>query len=539
MGPVGPNNRLEAMLSRIAQSAVYVHSFDIGSVPFQIGAGVICSNHRDEDAASGYIRLANGKAEAASSWTTEGYSVRVPDSVEAAASGRVVSVSVVARAAACARSRFALAYSTNEVGNSGWRWHDAGPEWSVFTIEYDVPVMKNGNGDFIGILPDTKGRPGTDLCCLSVSTTGGCEFPGDLFDHEWYADVYADLKLPRDLPRDVRFTKSIEHYLKYGRRQRRDPNPFFHAKWYAETFKLPADADPLVHYAQHEKSGQVSPNKWWQYIGGRTRPSAPPPPLASLLRHYPAGRKPNYIVGIFGSGRQYVGGLLQHSDPEIAYYLRGDLRHYYGAVPVIFTGHVTSIYESALCDHPSFGRTLLDRAAADLISLIFIYRHPLDSLLSNWAWIRRFLRHEAPTTGIAQAYKSEEDFHRDLDDNFDEFSLFCDGSADFARIVTGSEINWRFLSLREYIHETEVFIGGANVQSFRFEDFKADAAAEFKRLVSILAPDLPPEIGNPVAPRALSSRYRSARENVGAFRSFMDSLPTDITKRIMALGYSV
>jgi hypothetical protein len=169
--PTKRDNLLEALRSRIAQSAAYFHPFEIGSVPFRIPAGMICSNYTDEETGTGYISLANGKTDAASTGATEGYGIRLPDTIEAAASGRRVSVNVVARAAGGAQSRFALAYSTNDVGNSGWRWQDAGPEWSVFTMEYDVPVMKNGNGDFVGILPDTEGRSSTEFCYLSVNTT--------------------------------------------------------------------------------------------------------------------------------------------------------------------------------------------------------------------------------------------------------------------------------------------------------------------------------------------------------------------------------
>jgi hypothetical protein len=169
--PAKPDNLFETLRSRIARSAAYFHAFDIGSVPFRIPAGVICSNHTDEKTGTGYISLANGRTGAASTGATEGYSIRLPDAIEAAASGNFVLIEVVARAARSAQSRFALAYSTNEVGNSGWRWQSAGQEWSVFTLEYNVQVMKNGNGDFVGILPDVEGRAGTEFCYLSVSIT--------------------------------------------------------------------------------------------------------------------------------------------------------------------------------------------------------------------------------------------------------------------------------------------------------------------------------------------------------------------------------
>ena len=168
--PTQPDD-LEELRSRMAESAAYFHPFDIGSVPFRIATGMICSNYTDERSGTGYISLANGKTNAASLGPTEGYSIRLPDTIEAAASDRLVSVNVVARAVGGAQSRFALAYSTNDVGNSGWHWQYAGPEWSVFTMEYDVPVLKNGNGDFVGILPDREGRSGTEFCYLSVNIT--------------------------------------------------------------------------------------------------------------------------------------------------------------------------------------------------------------------------------------------------------------------------------------------------------------------------------------------------------------------------------
>jgi hypothetical protein len=143
------------------------------------------------------------------------------------------------------------------------------------------------------------------------------------------------------------------------------------------------------------------------------------------------------------------------------------------------------------------------------------------------------------TSGIAESYKSEEEFHRDLNDNFYEFSLFCGGSKDFTRIVEGTDAKPTFMSLLEFVHETELFLSSPNVHCFRFEDFKTDAVREFKRLVSILAPDLTPKSDNVPLPKSLANRYELAKENVSPFGAFMASLPRDVTKRINALGYSV
>src|SRR5208337_2273271 len=62
------------------------------------------------------LRLAGGDAGAPSNGPTGGYSIRVPDELERAASGRPIRVRVVARATDSAPStRLAVAYSTNDV----------------------------------------------------------------------------------------------------------------------------------------------------------------------------------------------------------------------------------------------------------------------------------------------------------------------------------------------------------------------------------------------------------------------------------------
>jgi hypothetical protein len=121
----------------------------------------------DEDGVE-YLALADGAADAHSAGATEGYSLRVPDEVERAASGNPITVRAIARATGGGKSRVALAYSTHEVGNSGWRWFTVGAGWSAIAFEYGVPTMIKGNGDFIGVLAEPSGKPGVDVCCISV-----------------------------------------------------------------------------------------------------------------------------------------------------------------------------------------------------------------------------------------------------------------------------------------------------------------------------------------------------------------------------------
>jgi hypothetical protein len=108
--------------------------------------------------------LADPPQSAGSTW---GYRIRLPDSIEAAASGKRVRVTVNARAVGETKTaRFSLCYFTNEVGNSDWRKFTVGDQFEPTTFEYDVPPMKNGNGDFVDILPESGS--GVEVTMLRV-----------------------------------------------------------------------------------------------------------------------------------------------------------------------------------------------------------------------------------------------------------------------------------------------------------------------------------------------------------------------------------
>jgi len=161
------DNKLGVIRSKLSEDASFFCAFSKDTSPLKLPPEMIVSHHIKGDGCE-YLCLSNGSSTAASGGITGGYSIRLPDAVEAQASGHPVTVKVAARAIEGSQSRFALAYSTNEVGNSGWRWFDATPDWSVHAMEWDVPVMRKGNGDFIGILPDIHGKPGTEFGCLAV-----------------------------------------------------------------------------------------------------------------------------------------------------------------------------------------------------------------------------------------------------------------------------------------------------------------------------------------------------------------------------------
>ena len=115
------------------------------------------------------LKLAGADTNIRSGGRTEGFSIRVADAFEREASDHTVRVRVLARSASAAPTRLAIAYSTNEVGNSGWRWRDIGPGWAICELVWKVPKMHKGNGDFIGLSPDKIGTPGVEIHSVSVA----------------------------------------------------------------------------------------------------------------------------------------------------------------------------------------------------------------------------------------------------------------------------------------------------------------------------------------------------------------------------------
>ena len=117
----------------------------------------------------GFVTLGGGVATTASSGIIRGaYTAVLPDAFEANASGRKIRMTVLARATSTPVN-FQLAYSTNEVGNSGWKMFEAGVAFTEHTLEWAVPPMKDGRGDFAGIQPPLAGEGTIDVAWLSLT----------------------------------------------------------------------------------------------------------------------------------------------------------------------------------------------------------------------------------------------------------------------------------------------------------------------------------------------------------------------------------
>ena len=117
---------------------------------------------------AGGLSLKGHLAEASSGGRTGGVYFDLPAGYEQKFSGRTVRIDVLASAEA-GSGDFQMAYSTNDVGNSRWQPLKA-PKgaFDIASFTYEVPALKNGNGDFIGILPDPDGT-GNVLAIRAIS----------------------------------------------------------------------------------------------------------------------------------------------------------------------------------------------------------------------------------------------------------------------------------------------------------------------------------------------------------------------------------
>ncbi len=199
---------------------------------------------------------------------------------------------------------------------------------------------------------------------------------------------------------------------------------------------------------------------------------------------------------------------------------------------MIYSGHATMRYLSRFQAPPEVTRRVLETVRLGYADIIFIYRHPLDSLLTNWVWWRIYLRHHTKIGGLSQVYDSTRDLAIDLEQNFPEFVAFADGNADFFAASPGP----RFLSFAEYVEETVLFLQNATL-ALRFEDFAAAPLKAFSRIVQLMSADVDLSALKLAAPTSTPYGHKALLQSVPRFRQFADGLDAKIRDAIEAMDY--
>jgi hypothetical protein len=241
-----------------------------------------------------------------------------------------------------------------------------------------------------------------------------------------------------------------------------------------------------------------------------------------------------YVIGLFGTGRRYINELMLENIGERAKYFRDAIRLHPGPTPMIYSGHATMKHVSRAQESPVVMRYIVEAVKSRFADLIFVYRHPLDSLLTNWIWWRTYVRDNRSISGISQAYQTTDDLCADLEQNFFDFETFAAGDPDFFAGAPGA----RFLSFQEFVEETELHLQSATL-TLRLEDFMIDPSKEFSKIVEVMSVDLDLSRLCLTPPRSKPYGYLAVQDKVPRFRNFISGLDTETRGRIEKIGYNV
>ncbi len=267
---------------------------------------------------------------------------------------------------------------------------------------------------------------------------------------------------------------------------------------------------------------------------GNPQSARPPANSSGYIDTGVAAQRTTYVIGLFGSGRHYINDLLLQNLGERAKYFRDTIRLHPGPTPMIYSGHATIRHQSRDQVSPEVMGRILEAVSARFADLIFIYRHPLDSLLTNWIWWRTFLRNRSSVFGITQVFGDNSGFCHELERNFSEFEAFAEGAPSFF----GAEPSARFLSFAEFVEETELHLRAATLP-LRLEDFTVDPKKEFSKIVATMSVDLDLSRLCLARPKSKSHRYLTVKDNVARFRHYIDELDTETRRRIERVGYTL
>ena len=241
-----------------------------------------------------------------------------------------------------------------------------------------------------------------------------------------------------------------------------------------------------------------------------------------------------YVIGLFGTGRWYINQQLVNNIGERANYLRDEIRIHPGPTSMIYTGHATMRHVSRLQYPPEVTSRIMAAVRAGFADLIFVYRHPIDSLLTNWIWWRTYIREDRMITGISEVYPDTNDLCADLDRHFLEFKAFAEGDPEFFAGLPGP----CFLSFLQFVEETELYLQAASM-ALRLEDFAIDPLKEFSKIAQVMSVDLDSSRLRVDPPKAAPYRYLAVREKVPRFRDFIDGLSASTKRRIENMGYKL
>jgi hypothetical protein len=238
-----------------------------------------------------------------------------------------------------------------------------------------------------------------------------------------------------------------------------------------------------------------------------------------------------YVIGLCGTGRWYINDLITQNIGERAQYFRDGIRLHAGPTSMIYSGHATTKYVSGLQAPPAVTSAISKAIKLGFAVSIFVYRHPFDSLLTNWVWWRS-------GKDISGVYKNTDYLSADLDRRFLEFEAFARGDPELFAGAAGDPVygKYRFLSFSEFVEEIELQLPLHSL-TLRLEDFTIDPFKGLSEIAKVMSVDLDSNRLHVATPRTKPYRYLAVKEKVPRFKDFIDGLDAETKQRIKKIGY--
>jgi hypothetical protein len=244
-----------------------------------------------------------------------------------------------------------------------------------------------------------------------------------------------------------------------------------------------------------------------------------------------------YVVGLFGSGRLYLGDVICNHIGERARHFRDELRHESTPTAMIYSGHMTLRHVARGLNSPEFANCIVESVRSGAGKMIFIYRHPLDSLLTNWVWWRSYLRAGSIATEhgafISSSFKSLDALCEIVEQEWANFETFAAGDPAFFTDMPGA----RFLSFAEFVEESVLLFEQATLR-LPLEAFMANPYAAFVKVIDVISPEMRLSCSLHIRrPQSKPGAHLFVMKSVPRFNEFVRSISPETKRLMLKLGY--
>ena len=204
---------------------------------------------------------------------------------------------------------------------------------------------------------------------------------------------------------------------------------------------------------------------------------------------------------------------------------------------MIYSGHMTLRHVSTGLHPPEIGSRIVELVRSGAGKMIFIYRHPLDLLLTNWVWWRSNVRAGAtgPEHGafISSSFKTLDALCKIVEQEWANFEAFAMGDPVFFADVPGA----CFLSFAEFVEESVLLFEQATLR-LPFEAFMTNPYAAFVKVIDVISPEM--HLSSTLhirRPQSKPGTHLVVMKSVPRFNKFVNSISPETKRLMLKLGY--